>query len=207
MRQSTRHTALLLALGVLLALPVLADGVQDKAAEEPAGPDMAAMEEAMTKAKTPGEPHRFLASLAGEWTYTSKMWMDPSQPPMESAGDSTKTMIMGGRYLQEEAGGEFMGDTFSGRGVTGCDNTTGHFVNTWIDNMGTSIIYSQGQRDGNTLTLQGEYADPMTGQTMKVRSVTRIVDEDHHVFEYYMTMPGADEVKTMELSYGRKGSE
>ncbi len=197
---------LLSACALALALPALADHHTTEGAEAH-GHDMAAMEEAMKAAAAPGEHHAFLASMEGDWTYASKVWMDPSAPPMESSGESTKTMIMGGRYLQEEASGDFMGQSFRGRGVTGYDNTAGSFFNTWIDNMSTGMATSKGQRDGNTLTLEGDYLDPMSKQNMKVRAVTRIVDEDHHVFEYHMSMPGVDEFKSMELTYTRKGSE
>ncbi len=68
----------------LLALPALA---QDKP-KEPAAADhgmaMGAAEmEAMKKAMSPGEPHKRLARMVGDWTYTNKMWMAPGQPPMD----------------------------------------------------------------------------------------------------------------------------
>ena len=207
MKHPTRHTIFLLVLGILFALPALAGDAKAADAEEEAGPDMAAMMEAMQKAKTPGEHHHFLATMEGEWTCTSAVWMDPSQPPMKSQGASKKAMILGGRYLQEETSGDFMGDVFHGRAVTAYDNTTGEFVSTWIDDMATGIMVSRGQRDGNTLTMHGDYVDPMTKQPAKVRMVTRVVDKDHHVFEYYMTMPGVPELKSMEIEYVRKAGD
>jgi hypothetical protein len=206
MSQLTRTTLLLLGLAaLLLVFPALADDEKKPAAGE--GYDPAAMEEAWNKARMPGENHQFLAGMEGEWTYTSTMWMNPSQPPMESSGESTKTMIMGGRYLQEETTGEFQGEPFNGRGVTAYDNNTGEFVSTWIDNMGTGVMVSRGQRDGDELTLRGEFLDPMSRQMMKLKTVTRVVDKDKHVFEYYMTIPEMGEVKQMEIVYVRKGGE
>jgi hypothetical protein len=204
MEHPTRRLTLLLALVALLALPAIADDTEAPAAE---APDMAAAMAAMEQAAAPGENHGFLAGLEGEWEFASEMWMAPGQPPMKSSGTSTKTMIMGGRFLQEEVEGDWMGNTFHGRGVTGFDNTAGEFVNTWFDDTSTSLAVARGQRDGDTLTVQGEYADPMSGQTMQVRAVTRVVDEDHHVFQYFMTMPGASEQKSMEIVYTRKASE
>ncbi len=200
MTQLIRPATLLLACAVLFALPVLADHHE----KPEAAPDMAMVMEAMNKAMAPGEHHDFLAGMVGEWTYTSTMWMDPSQPPMKTSGKATKSMILGGRYLQDSASGEMMGMAFHGRGVTGYDNVQKQFVSTWIDNMGTGVMVSHGQRDGNTLTLEGEMADPMSGQMMNVRMVTRVVDADRHLLEMYMVLPDAPDLKSMEIEYVRK---
>lgn len=194
---------LALALFAILALVTLPALAEDAEAPEMA-PDMAMAMEAMQKAAAPGEHHAFLAGMEGDWTYTSTVWMDPSQPPMKSKGTSKKTMIFGGRYLQEETTGEMMGTSFQGRATTGYDNTASEYVSTWIDDMSTGTAISRGHRDGNTLTQHGEYLDPMSGQMLKVRQVTRVVDEDHHVFEYHMAMPCGPEFKSMEIEYTRK---
>src|SRR5215207_6026826 len=111
-----RSTAAVLC---LLALPAFG---QDKP-KEPAAPAMGAAEmEAMQKAASPGEPHKRLARMAGDWTMTNKMWMDPSQPPMESSGTMHADVIMGGRYVQSVWSGTFMGQPFEGRGMDGYDN-------------------------------------------------------------------------------------
>ena len=39
----------------------------------------------------------------------------------------------------------------------------------------------------------------------KIREVIKIVDNDHHVFEFYEER-GDKEVKTMEINYTRSGS-
>ncbi len=200
MTHPTRNATLLLALGILVALPILADHHE----KSEGAPDMAEAMAAMNEAMTPGEHHEFLASLAGEWTYTSTMWMDPSQPPMKTSGESEKSMILGGRYLQERSSGNMMGMTFNGRGVTGFDNLAGNYVNTWIDNMGTGVLITQGQRDGKTLTMKGEMTDPMSRQAMKVRMVTSVIDADHHHFDFYIAVPGGEELKSMEIDYARK---
>ncbi|MEE8525903.1 MAG: DUF1579 domain-containing protein [Thermoanaerobaculia bacterium] len=209
MSKWTRTALLLLGIGALLvaASPVLSDDTEKAAMEAPAGIDPAAMEAAWAKAGAPGENHEFLARLEGDWTFESKMWMDPSAPPMESQGAAEKTMILGGRYLQEESSGEAMGQPFHGRALTAFDNVSGEFAGTWIDNMGTGILISRGSRDGDSLTLIGEMTDPMSQQQMKLRMVTRIVDEDHHVFDYYVTMPGIPELKQMVIEYTRKSTE
>ncbi len=193
----------LLALVALIAFPALADEPSGKTQ----GPDMAAAMAAMQKAAAPGDNHRFLASMEGDWTFPSTVWMEPGAPPMTSPGVSKKTMILDGRYLQDNTEGNMMGKTFHGHGITAYDNTAGEFINTWIDSMSTGLAVARGSRDGNTLELSGDYVDPMSKQKMKVRYATRVVDQDHHVFEYYMTVPGMPEFKSMMIEYTRKTSE
>ncbi len=198
------NVTLLLVLVALCALPALADDTETHGAE---APDMDAAMAAMQKAAAPGEHHRFLAGMEGDWGLASKVWMGPDAPPMESLGSSKKTMIMDGRYLQEETKGEMMGNAFHGRAISAFDNTAGEFIGTWIDSMSTTIAVVRGQREGDTLEMHGEYLDPMSKQMMKVRYVTRVVNDDKHIFQYFMTMPGAPESKSMEIEYTRNVSE
>ncbi|MEM9597556.1 MAG: DUF1579 domain-containing protein [Acidobacteriota bacterium] len=192
-----------LILVAILGLFLPAVGTADDGSQTAPAIDQAAMMAALQKAMTPGEHHAFLKAMEGKWNLATKAWMAPGQPPMESKGTATKTMIHGGRYLQEQVNGEMMGIPFTGEGLTGFDNTGARFVGTWIDSMTTSILMFEGQRDGDVITLTGTSKDPMSGQMMKVRTVTRRVDDDHHEFEFYMTAPGGPEMKWMEVQYTR----
>ena len=167
--------------------------------------DMQAAMDVYTKLGTPGAPHKVLASMAGSWITKTKGWMDPSKPPMESNGTCEQKMILGGRFLQQEFTGEMMGSPFAGIGVTGYDNHIKKYVSTWIDSMGTAILFFEGtaSADGKTLTQEARYDDPLKGP-MKWRSVTRIVDEHTHVFEMYGIDKKGKEEKMMEITYTRK---
>ena len=163
-----------------------------------------AMMEKMTKAATPGPQHEMLKKMAGEWNATVTFQMDPSQPPAVEHSTSTLTMVMD-RYCQEVTSGQMMGQPFSGMGITGYDNVLGKFVSTWIDNMGTGIMTSQGTQSGKVITWVGTMSDPVTGKTTKSRVVTTIVDDDHHTFDMFTVPPGAKkEMKTMTIEYSRK---
>jgi hypothetical protein len=166
-----------------------------------------AMMEKMTKAATPGHQHEMLKKMAGEWNAKVKFQMDPSQPWQESQSTSTITVLMDGRYCQEVASGQMMGAPFNGMGITGYDNVLGKYVSTWIDNMGTGIMTSQGTSDasGKVITFIGTMSDPVTGKPSKARMVTTIVDDDHHTFDMYAVPPGGKkEMKTMTIEYSRK---
>ncbi len=45
--------------------------------------------------------------------------------------------------------------------------------------------------------------DVGTGGEISVRTVTAFVSEDEHQFDYYMAMPGMEEMKGMEMVYHR----
>jgi len=154
---------------------------------------------------TPGAPHKLLAGMAGSWSVKSTWWMDPSGPPMESTGASEQKMILDGRFLQQDFSGEMMGGPFAGIGFTGYDNHTGKYVSTWMDSMGTGIYYFEGSAgaDGKTITQSCSYDDPMRGP-LTWRSVTRIVDRNHLVFDMYTTDKSGREDKMGEMTYTRK---
>ena len=165
-----------------------------------------AMMDAMTAAMTPGEPHKLLASLAGEWAFTMTMWTSPGAPPETYHGTGTYTPILGGRYVQSAAKGVMMGMPFEGMGINAYDNVTKRFVSSWIDNFGTGIITFAGTQDAatKTITYTGEMADLLQPTAMvKVRELLRFVDANTHVMEWYETR-GGKEVKTMQIDYVRK---
>jgi len=88
--------------------------------------------------------------------------------------------------------------------LEGFDNAKKKFVATWCDNMGTGIFMSEGSYDAasKTFTYTGE-AEMMPGMKTKIREVIKVVDNDHHNFEYYEDR-GGKEGKTMEIAYTRK---
>lgn len=185
---------------IAMASPAMA---KDKKPEKPI--DMQAMMDTYSKLATPGEPHKQFASLAGSWTTKTKSWMDPNKPPMESTGSCEQKMLLGGRFLQQECTGDMMGQSFTGIGLNGYDNHTKKYVSTWMDSLGTAIYYMEGtaSADGKTVTQKGQYDDPIEGR-MKLRSVTKIVDNNSEIFEMYGTDRSGKERKMMEITYTRK---
>lgn len=177
-----------------------------------AAPSAAEMAQMMELGK-PGENHKLLASLAGNWTYTVKMWMDPKAPAMESKGTATRKSVMDGRFWIADHSGKFqmpgadgkmMDMNFTGMALEGYDNVKKKFVTSWIDNMGTMIMNSEGTYDPATKTFTYTAScEMMPGVQVKIRETLKVVDADHHNFEWYEDR-GAGENKTMEIAYTRK---
>jgi hypothetical protein len=176
-----------------------------------AAPSADEMKQMMELAKL-NENHKLLAALAGTWSYTVKMWMDPKGKPSESTGTAVRKAVMDGRYLTGDYSGKFkmpgadgkMVDmNFKGMSMDAYDNVKKKFVSGWVDNMGTGIMISEGTYDAatKTFTYTGEY-EMMPGMKSKVREVIKTPDKDHMTMEYYEDR-GQGETKSMEINYTR----
>ena len=199
--------ACLLALG-LLAVPAAADhheGHQAAAAQgaPEMSPEMQAMMAAWEKAGTPGEQHKQLAAMAGNWKATVRMWMGPGDP---TASEATvkREMILDGRVLSELYEGTMMGRPFVGHGMTGYDNARGKYWSTWNDNMSTGLMVSWGAWDAEKkeIVFDGEVSDPTKpGEVMKNRGIARHNADGSETFEMWEPHgPGGEMVKTMEIT-------
>lgn len=166
------------------------------------------MAEQMVKYGSPGEPHKILESLAGQWTYTTKWWMSADAAPEESQGTSENTMILGGRFLKQDVQGLSMGQPFEGIGIVGYDNIKGEYSSIWIDSMMTGIMSAAGQYDAatKTLTETGSLSCPVTGEKHKpFRGELKIIDNDHYAYSMYSMGPDGQEFKGFEITYTRAG--
>ena len=75
--------------------------------------------QAYVEAGTPGEHHKYLSSLAGQWDGLFKIYMEPGQDPMISRGTVTREWILDGRFLQETVEATSDWGTFTGMGIIG----------------------------------------------------------------------------------------
>ena len=194
--------------------PKLAATQSAAPAGQPSAADMQKMMQQMTELAKTNENHKMLAELNGTWSYTVKMWMgDPNAKPQESKGTAVRKSTMDGRYFVMDVTGKMQMPgadgkpkdvTFKGMGVEGYDNVKKKFVGSWIDNMGTGIMMSEGTYDPATkaLTYTGE-EEMVPGMKQKVREVVKLVDKDHMALEWYEDH-GGQEAKTMEINYTRK---
>ena len=179
-------------------------------------PNEAEMMKQMMELAKLNENHKLLKDSVGTWSYTVKMWMngDPSSKPEESRGIAKRTAIMDGRFVVMDvagrmqmpgADGKMKSMTFKGHGLEGYDNVKKKFVGTWMDNMGTGIMMSEGNYDPATKTFTyNSEMEPIPGMKTAVREVLKMTDKNHMTFEWYENR-GGQEVKTMEINYTRAG--
>lgn len=169
-----------------------------------------AMMEAWTKAMTPGAHHKHLEPMVGEWNYVSKWRMAPEQPWSEDKGTGKNEWLLDGRYVgqhfKSDAPDPHTGMKFEGHGMLGYDNLKQKHFFMWVDNMGTGLMTGEGTCDdsGKTFTHQSEYMNPMSGKMERARSVTRIINNNKHVFEMYTRDASGKEFASLEVTYTRK---
>jgi len=190
-------------------------GTNASAPGQPSAADMQKMMAQMMEMSKVNENHKLLSSGDGTWDYTVKMWMDgdTSKKPQESKGTAVRKSIMDGRFVQMDVTGKMQMPgadgkpkemTFKGHGMEGYDNVKKKFVGTWMDNMGTAIMMSEGTYDPATksFTYTSEM-EPLPGMKVPVREVLKLTDNNHMTFEWYENQ-GGQEKKTMEINYTKK---
>lgn len=144
---------------------------------------------------TPGEMHKMLAKDAGNWDYVMLSKMHPDSAEISEKGTSTVKMIMEGRYQQGDYKGTMMGAPFMGHAMTGYDNAKKKFVTTFLDNMGTGIMYMEGEWNDATKSIdfKGKMQDFTTGKEVDCRQVLKIIDDKTQEMEMYCTKTGKEE--------------
>jgi len=152
-----------------------------------------------------GPMQQMMAKSVGVWSANITMWTNPGADPMSSTEEVTYAMIMGGRYLQYTSKGQMYGMPFEGVSTTGYDNSKKIFVSSWIDNMGTGMIFMQGNWDQatKTISLSGATTDPLTGKDMPIRETVQMTDDNHQTITMYFTVSGK-EFKALEIKCTRK---
>lgn len=169
-------------------------------------PDSATMMKNWQEYMTPGAMHKMMAGWDGTWNSEVTMWMEPGAPETKSTSSAVNKMVLNGLYQESTHTGEMMGMPFNGKSTAGFDNHTKEFVSTWIDNMGSGIMVLKGPWDEatKTMNLKGKVVDPTSKREMEVRETYKVIDNNTHEMEMFMTMPDGKEFKTMNIKFTRK---
>ncbi|MES2848940.1 MAG: DUF1579 domain-containing protein [Bacteroidota bacterium] len=154
---------------------------------------------------TPSDVHKMIAKSDGNWDEEITFWMAPGTPEQTMKSSCTNKMILGGRYQEATHIGDFGGMPFEGRGTLAYDNLTKKLITTWIDNMGTGLMYMEGTWDDATrsVTFKGKMVEPMAGKEINVKEVWKIVDDNTQEVDMYHEKDG-QEFKTMHIKLTRK---
>lgn len=167
------------------------------------------MQQAMMAYAQPGTMHQLLANNVGEWTASTTMWMAPNTQPIKNTASTTNVMIMNGLYEQSTHTANFMGMPFSGISTTGYDNARKVFVNTWIDNMGSGVMYSEGKYNETKkcIEFKGKMTCPVACKAVDFSQTLTFMDADHQKLEMWAPDPKTGQTfKTMEIISARKKS-
>jgi hypothetical protein len=188
------------AAALALLLGVLMHATQADEPTTPPSPD--ALLKALAEAGKPGAEHKKLEPFVGQWTFTMKLWTDPSQSPAELKGTVERKWIMDGRFIQETARGTCAktGKTFEGLGLLGYDAAQKKF--TGVRACGLTGTLSSGRiacdASGTRFECVKEECCPLTGQKIKARDEVVIESNDRIVTNFYKTINDR-EVKAGEM--------
>jgi hypothetical protein len=154
---------------------------------------------------TPSDVHKMIAKSDGDWDEDLTFLMAPGAPEQKMKSSCTNKMIMGGRYQESTHKGDFNGMPFEGRGTLAYDNLTKKLITTWIDNMGTGLMYMEGTWDDATksVTFTGKMVEPMAGKEINVKQEWKMVDDNTQEVDMYQEKDGK-EFKTMHIKLTRK---
>jgi hypothetical protein len=199
--------------GALVALMVSVSVVRsEEKAAAPSAADKEQMMKMMMEMGKPGPEHERLKAYVGDWDADCAF-----NCPLDNSVQKTKGVmhikpLLGDRYIQLNYEGEMMlpdGKTtmpFKGMGIGGYDKGKKKYTNVWIDEMSTTMMLTEGTADGNTITFEGGFTDPMSGKVTKVKEIVTETDSSHHKYELHMEGPetGGKMMKVMEINYTKR---
>jgi hypothetical protein len=181
-------------LGIFCRVTAAADS------KTPVSPE--AVLKAMGEAGQPGSEHKKLEPLVGDWTFTLKMWTDPSQPPAELTGTVNRKWIMGGRFVQETVNGQcnLTGKTFEGLGLVGYHGGEKKFTFSRACGLCGTAACNLATLDasGQKFSCATEECCPLSGERFSGRDEVIIENNDRIVTNVYKTQ-GGKEAKVMEI--------
>lgn len=148
----------------------------------------------------PVAEHLELKKAEGTWDTVMKMPDGKS-----SKGVATYKMECGGLWLVSDLKGEFEGLPFHGKGLDSYDAAKKTYVSIWVDSMITTPLIMEGTRDKatKTTTQTGECPGP-DGKLVKMKGVSKDIDDNHLTFEMYMIGADGKEAKQFSIDYTRR---
>ena len=159
----------------------------------------------MTFPQTSGSPHHFLASLAGGWTGTSKIWLEPEKLLDEAPIVGNIQILLDGRFAMLLYQSSVEGEAQHGMFTFGYNTTKDRYEASWLDSWhnNTAIMFCVGSARENGFMVLGGYPDPTGGPDWGWRTEVELVDEDNLTITAYNIMPDSVEAKATEVKLTR----
>ena len=148
-----------------------------------------AMMDAWKDAHKPGDHHKHLHKMVGEFDGVAEFKTAPGAPPMIEKATMTSTLEFGGRFVRSVYESQFMGEPFTGIAYIGYDNDRKHYSSLWMDSMSTGMSMSTGEcsDSGDEWVMWGEAPGP-TGEFVKSKHVYKLTDAGY-TMEFYKETP------------------
>ena len=145
-------------------------------------------------------PHHFLAQLAGSWTGTSKLWLEPDTLADESPVVGTIQLLLDGRFALYLYQGSIEGESQHGMFTFGYNTTIEQYEASWVDSFhnNTAIMFCVGAAIENGFSVLGSYPDPTGGPDWSWRTEVRLLDQEHLTITAYNISPEGEAARATE---------
>ena len=162
----------------------------------------------MSFEQTSGSPHHFLTQLAGGWTGTSKIWLEPEKLLDEAPIVGNIQVVLDGRFVMFLYQSSVEGEAQHGMFTFGYNTTKDQYEASWLDSWhnNTAIMFCVGSARENGFAVLGRYPDPTEGPDWGWRTEVELIDEDNLVITAYNIMPNSEEAKATEAKLTRMKS-
>lgn len=145
-------------------------------------------------------PHRFLASLAGHWQGSSKLWLEPDKLANEALLVGTIQLILEGRFALFLYQSSIEGEAQHGMFTFGYNTHINQYEASWVDSFhtNTAIMFCTGNEKENGFSVLGSYPDPSGGPDWGWRTEVER-NENELVITAYNVGPEGGEAKATEI--------
>ncbi len=161
----------------------------------------------MTFEQSSGSPHHFLAQLAGGWTGTSRLWLEPDTLAGEAPLVGNIQLVLEGRFALFLYQSAAEGEPQHGMFTFGYNTILDRYEASWVDSFhnNTAIMFCVGTSMGveNGFSVLGSYPDPTGGPDWGWRTVVQLLDNDHLLITAYNISPEGGEAKATEARLTR----
>jgi hypothetical protein len=147
----------------------------------------------------PTKEHEKLKKYVGKWDFVLK-----TSEGTESKGASDFKLECGGLWVTSDFKTDFAGMPFQGKGLDGFDPAKKKYISVWVDSLTPAPMFFEGDYDvtGKVLTMTSNAAGP-DGKPAMWRSVSKLISDDEHTFEMFLTPKDGKEMSMMLVTYKR----
>jgi hypothetical protein len=153
----------------------------------------------------PGNEHRWLQRLVGDWTYEAEAPAHGDQPASRETGTEFVRSLGGLWVMGEMRGGGSDGNAGSESVITlGYDPARERFVGTFVSSMMTYLWIYEGELQGDTLTLHAEGPGfPDMSRMVRYRDVIELRGESERIMTSHHETEGGGWQSFMTMRYRR----